>query len=61
MAKAQRKERMCVCWMVHQRGGCRGQNPGELGLILSTVGAQGLEQNKVKVRFNFRPIMLAAE
>lgn len=61
MAKAQRKERMCVCWMVHRPGGCRGQNPEELGLILSTVGAQGLEQNKVKVRFNFRLIMLAAE
>ena len=24
MAKAQRKEIMCVCWIVHRPGGCRG-------------------------------------
>ena len=36
-------------------------NPEKLGLILRTLGAQGLEQDNVKVRFNFRLIMLAAE
>lgn len=38
-----------------------GHNPEKLGLILRTLGAQGLEQDKVKVRFNFRLIMLAVE
>lgn len=36
-------------------------NPEKLGLILRTLGAQRLEQDNVKVRFNFRLIMLAAE
>lgn len=56
-AKAQSKERMCV----HRPGAAEGHNPEKLGLILRTLGAQGLEQDKVKVRFNFRLIMLAVE
>lgn len=55
-----KKECVSAGWSTGQAA-AEGQGPEELGLILRTVGAQGLEQAKVKVRFNFRLIMLAAE